>query len=628
MTEIQNKPVKKKITIALAGNPNCGKTTLFNDLTGSRQYVGNWPGVTVEKKSGSFRKNNTLLEVVDLPGIYSLSPYSLEEVVSKKYIVEENPDIVVNIVDASNFERNMFLSLQLFELGKPMIMALNMMDVAERMGHSIDIEKLEKVLGIKIIPIIASKGIGVDKLVEEILIATNQEYAVSEKIESYIKGIEKLKTFQGEDFEEAKTDYSYDFIEKISRTILKKPREEKQTISDRIDSILTNKYLAIPIFGLIMLFTFYVTFDLVGNPLNELIDGFISGVVSPGIEGLLLSIGAEPWLLSLVIDGIVAGVGGVLIFIPNVACLFLMISLMEDTGYMARVAFIMDRAMRKIGLSGKAFIPLILGIGCNVPAIMSTRTLESHKDRLTSILINPFVSCSARLPVYTLFAAAFFPGREKYIVFSLYILGIIVAVLIGLLFKKTLFKAEETPFIMELPQYRLPSPKNLFLHIWDRVKGFLIRAGTLIFGASIVLWFLLNFNFQGPADINQSFGAYLGTMIAPIFAPLGFGNFQASLSLLTGVLAKEAVIANMAVIYGIGTSAGEFAATLSASFNQVSAYAFMVFVLLYTPCVSVIGVVKRETNSMKWTIFSAVYQFAVAWFVAMVFYQVGTLLLG
>ena len=343
---------------------------------------------------------------------------------------------------------------------------------------------------------------------------------------------------------------------------------------------------------------------------------------------MLLAIGAQSWLIALIIDGILSGVGGVLVFIPNVACLFLMISLMEDTGYMARVAFIMDRAMRNIGLSGKAFIPLVLGIGCNVPAIMSTRTLENEKDRLTSILINPFVSCSARLPVYTLFAAAFFPGREKYIVFSLYALGILVAIAVGLVFKKTLFKADETPFIMELPQYRFPSPKNLFLHIWDRVKGFIIKAGTLIFGASVVLWFMLNYNFSGPSEINSSIGASIGKMIAPLFAPLGFGSYQASLSLLTGVLAKEVVIANMAIIYGIGETAGEFAAALSSTFTPISAYAFMIFVLLYTPCVSVIGVIRRETNSIKWTVFSVLYQFGIAWFVSMAFYQIASLLLG
>ena len=626
---------KNTMTIALAGNPNCGKTTLFNSLTGSRQYVGNWPGVTVEKKEGHFNLKDNRIKVVDLPGIYSLSPYSMEEIVSKKYIIEENPDVVVNIVDASNLERNLFLTLQLMNLEKPMILALNMVDVAKRMGHEINIESLSKELGVKVIPIVASKDEGIDKLLEAFEEIRQGEYTLNRtpKLENFFKTLKAIETEfdknNDEDaIEEKKTDLTYEFIEEISKTIINKPDEEVYTVSDRIDQVVTNKYLAIPIFALMMFFTFFVTFDLVGNPLNEFIDGLIAETLVPTATAFLNAVGTQDWLTSLIVEGIIPGVGGVLVFIPNVACLFLMISLMEDTGYMARVAFIMDRAMRNIGLSGKAFIPLVLGIGCNVPAIMSTRTLESEKDRLTSILINPFVSCSARLPVYTLFAAAFFPGMEKYVVFSLYALGIIVAIIIGLLFKKTLFKADETPFIMELPQYRFPSAKNLFLHIWDRVKGFIVKAGTLIFGASIVLWFILNYNMSGASEISESFGASVGKFIAPIFAPLGFGNFQAALSLLTGVLAKEVVISNMAIIYGIGETAGEFASALSSAFTPISAYAFMVFVLLYTPCVSVIGVIKRETNSMKWTIFSVVYQFAVAWFVAMMFYQFGTLIFG
>ena len=619
----------ENFTIALAGNPNCGKTTLFNSLTGSRQYVGNWPGVTVEKKEGYFVSNGEKIKIVDLPGIYSLSPYSMEEIVSKNYIIEENPDVVVNIVDAANLERNLFLTLQLLSLRKPMIIALNMIDVAQKMGHEINIRELEKKLGLRVIPIVASRNEGVEELVDAIRseAGITRETPVLEEFFDRISEIED--TVASEDMrEEKKTDLTYEFIESISTDILKKPEDEKYTVSDRIDQVVTNKYLAIPIFALMMFFTFFVTFDLVGNPMNEFIDGLIAGTIAPFLESVLLAIGAQSWLIALIIDGILSGVGGVLVFIPNVACLFLMISLMEDTGYMARVAFIMDRAMRNIGLSGKAFIPLVLGIGCNVPAIMSTRTLENEKDRLTSILINPFVSCSARLPVYTLFAAAFFPGREKYIVFSLYALGILVAITVGLVFKKTLFKADETPFIMELPQYRFPSPKNLFLHIWDRVKGFIIKAGTLIFGASVVLWFMLNYNFSGPSEINSSIGASIGKMIAPLFAPLGFGSYQASLSLLTGVLAKEVVIANMAIIYGIGETAGEFAAALSSTFTPISAYAFMIFVLLYTPCVSVIGVIRRETNSIKWTVFSVLYQFGIAWFVSMAFYQIASLLLG
>lgn len=618
---------KNELVIALAGNPNSGKTTLFNALTGARQYVGNWPGVTVEKKEGKVKQDGKDIVIVDLPGTYSLSPYSMEEIIAKDFVVNEKPDVVVNIVDASNIERNLFLSIQLLELGRPTVIALNMMDVAKSRGYEIDIAKLSKELSVPIIPIVASKGQGVKELISAAIVASTSNFELSSGIKSLL---EKNKEHEKESAnlelaDEIKTDLTYEYIEGVIKKSVKRPTESKATLSDKVDYFLTHKYLGIPIFALIMFFTFYFTFDLVGNVFNEAIDGFIAESLSPAVEAGLIAIGGQEWLISLVVDGIIAGVGGVIIFIPNVACLFFMISLMEDTGYMARVAFIMDRSMRNIGLNGKAFIPMVLGLGCNVPAIMSTRTLESEKDRLTAILINPFVSCSARLPVYTLFAAAFFPGNEKYVVFSLYLLGIMIAILVGLIFKKTLFKADETPFIMELPPYRFPSLKNLALHIWDRVKGFLIRAGTLIFGASVVLWFVLGFNMSGPAEINESFGAGIGKIIAPIFTPLGFGNWEASLSLLTGVVAKEVVISNMAIIYGIGEAAGDFATALSGTFSLVSAYAFMVFVLLYTPCIAVIGVVKRETNSYKWTIFSGAYQLFVAWFVAMIVYQIGSL---
>lgn len=618
---------KNELVIALAGNPNSGKTTLFNALTGARQYVGNWPGVTVEKKEGKVKQDGKDIVIVDLPGTYSLSPYSMEEIIAKDFVVNEKPDVVVNIVDASNIERNLFLSIQLLELGRPTVIALNMMDVAKSRGYEIDIAKLSKELSVPIIPIVASKGQGVKELISAAIVASTSNFELSSGIKSLL---EKNKEHEKESAnlelaDEIKTDLTYEYIEGVIKKSVKRPQESKATLSDKVDYFLTHKYLGIPIFALIMFFTFYFTFDLVGNVFNEAIDGFIAESLSPAVEAGLIAIGGQEWLISLVVDGIIAGVGGVIIFIPNVACLFFMISLMEDTGYMARVAFIMDRSMRNIGLNGKAFIPMVLGLGCNVPAIMSTRTLESEKDRLTAILINPFVSCSARLPVYTLFAAAFFPRNEKYVVFSLYLLGIMIAILVGLIFKKTLFKADETPFIMELPPYRFPSLKNLALHIWDRVKGFLIRAGTLIFGASVVLWFVLGFNMSGPAEINESFGAGIGKIIAPIFTPLGFGNWEAALSLLTGVVAKEVVISNMAIIYGIGEAAGDFATALSGTFSLVSAYAFMVFVLLYTPCIAVIGVVKRETNSYKWTIFSGAYQLFVAWFVAMIVYQIGSL---
>lgn len=676
--------MSKNITIALAGNPNSGKTTLFNALTGARHHVGNWAGVTVEKKEGRFKHKDTEMIGVDLPGTYSLSPYSLEEKIARNYIVEESPDVVVNIVDASNIERNLYLSVQLIELGKPVVIALNMMDVAKSRGYKIDVDKLSSLLGVPVVPIVASKKQGINDLLdaavkvrenknmakgnhvdygkqlEKKITETMESLKSNSKVSKYdlrwiaLRVIEEdeeimellnekhtsntsdeiaatseaLEISLEDDFESLIADRRYNHITNIISKSVKKPAAQGLTTSDKVDKILTNRWLGIPIFALIMMGVFYFTFDLVGNVFLDKIDVFFAETLSGWATSALTSINAAAWLQSLIVDGIIGGVGGVLVFLPNIICLFLAISLLEDSGYMARVAFIMDRLMRKIGLSGKAFIPMILGFGCNAPAIMGTRTLEDENDRLAAILINPFMSCSARLPVYTLFAAAFFPEKEKFVVFSLYLLGVVVAIIVGLIFKKTLFKSDGMPFVMELPPYRIPTLKGTLITVWERAKGFLIKAGTLIFGASMVLWFVLGFNFTGPVDLTESIGASIGRVFAPVFAPLGFGNWQAALSLITGILAKEVVVSNMSIIYGLGeeAAAGAFGQTLGATFNQLTAYAFMAFVLLYTPCVGVIGAIKRETNSWKWTIFSIVYQFAVAWIVAMLIYQIGSLI--
>ncbi|MGF7059313.1 ferrous iron transport protein B [Brassicibacter mesophilus] len=672
-----------KINIALAGNPNSGKTTLFNALTGAKQYVGNWPGVTVEKKEGKFKyKDKEEVLVTDLPGTYSLSPYSMEEVIARNYVVDNQPDVVVNIVDASNIERNLYLTIQLIELGRPVAIALNMMDLAERKGYQIDIDKLSKLLGVPVVPITASKKKGIENIADTVINLAKKKIEYNPTAIKYENNIEKkiqvisdslkdnpkierynlrwlaLKVIEEDEavfklldknlFEEAsaleeadaETDYDYESIiadtryklitEVIGKSV-KKPKTEKLTTSDKIDKVLTNKWLGIPIFGIMMYIVFYLTFNI-GNLFLDMIDVFFSETVSGWAASGLEAIGVAAWLQSLVVDGIIGGVGGVLTFLPNIIILFIFISILEDSGYMARVAFIMDRAMRKIGLNGKAFIPMLMGFGCNVPAIMGTRTLENEKDRLAAILINPFMSCGARLPVYVLFASAFFAGYESVVVFSLYALGILVAIIVGLIFKKTLFKGEGAPFVMEFPPYRIPTLKSTFIHVWDRVKGYLTKAGTIIFAASVILWFILGYNFSGSVEITESIGAGIGRAIAPIFAPLGFGNWQASLSLLTGLAAKEVVISNMAIIYGLGDAVAEavlegelgaFGPLLSSTFNQLSAYAFMVFVLLYTPCVAVIGVIKRETNSWKWTAFSVFYQFGVAWVVAMLVFQVG-----
>ena len=619
-------------------------------------------------------KENDIL-VTDLPGTYSLSPYSIEEIVARNYIVEESPDVVLNIVDATNIDRNLYLTLQLVELGKPVVVALNMIDLSEKRGIKIDCDKLSNILGVPVVPISASKNNNIGKLMEEVVNVFNNKLNYSAINIKYHKGIEKkIKEVQEaiqsderfnkynkrwmaikllekdeevskkldndlsefakvseeelEDIEGLIVDGKYELIGNLVSKAVKKPSSKIITTSDKIDKVLTNKWAGIPIFAALMYFVFWSTFNI-GGVFLDIIDVFFAETLSGWVSVALESIGVSSGLHSLIVDGIIGGVGGVLVFLPNIMILFFAISILEDSGYMARVAFIMDRAMKKIGLNGKAFIPMIMGFGCNVPAIMSTRTLENEEDRLTAILINPFMSCGARLPVYTLFAAAFFPNNAGLVVFSLYILGILVAIIMGLIFKKTLFKSENSAFVMELPPYRIPTLKGTFIHVWDRVKGFLIKAGTIIFAASVALWFILGFNFSGQAELADSFGAYIGKAIAPIFAPLGFGNWQASLSLLTGIIAKEVVVSNMAIMYGMGDaamgSASSFAANLSAAFTQLSAYAFMVFVLLYTPCVAVIATVKRETNSLKWTFFSVFYQFGVAWIVAMIIYQVGRL---
>ncbi|WDV46892.1 ferrous iron transport protein B [Clostridiaceae bacterium M8S5] len=670
--------------IVLTGNPNSGKTTLFNALTGARQHIGNWPGVTVEKKEGTLNIKGDSIKVVDLPGIYSMSPYSIEEVITRNYILDENPDIIVNIVDASNIERNLYLTMQLLELGKPVLVALNMMDVAEKRGYKIDINKLSKELGTKVVPIVATKKTGLDQLKEiiynhnkndkiaksDLVYSRNIEDEINAMIEKLrdrrvelinryedrwvaIKVLENdeeiLKRLQDkkmdevsatsdvdeeDDFESSIAEERYNVINKILSKSVKRPKTQKLTASDKIDKVLTNRIFGLPIFAGLMFLVFYVTFNI-GNIYLDKIDVFFGETLSGAVGTALENMSVAGWLQSLIVDGVIGGVGGVLTFLPNIALLFLFISLLEASGYMARVAFIMDRFMRKIGLNGKAFLPMLMGFGCNVPAIMGTRTLENEKDRLSAILINPFMSCGARLPVYTLFASVFFRGYEAYVIFSLYVLGMLIAILMGLIFKKTLFKGESMPFVMELPPYRIPTIKDTLLNVWEKCKGYIIKAGTVIFAASIVIWFILGYNFSGAAEITDSIGASIGRFAAPIFKPLGFGNWQAALSLITGISAKEIVISNMAIIYGLGEQvaeaavegdAGVFAVTLKETFSQVASYAFMVFVLLYTPCLAVIGTIKKETNSWKWTAFSVVYQFLVAWIVAMIVYQVGCLI--
>lgn len=578
-------------TVALLGNPNVGKTTLFNSLTGSNQRVGNWAGVTVDKKEGFFGN----VKVVDLPGIYALDTYSNEEKVSKSFLENDNVDVILNIIDASNINRNLYLTTQLKQFNKPIILAVNMIDVAEKKGITLDYNKLSELLQVKVIPIVASKEKGITE--------------IKDALESDIF----LNYSTDNNYQFANEKETYNFIDSTLEKCNTNSKKSEKPIKDKLDNILLNPWLAYPIFLTLMALMFQVTFSWVGQPLSDMLDALLNDSLLPFVANTLSN--TSPWFQSLIVDGIIAGVGGIVVLIPIILSLFACISLLEDSGYMARVAFIMDKLMRKMGLSGKAFIPMIVGFGCTVPAIMSARTLESEKDRKLTALLVPLMSCNARLPVYAVFASVFFPNYVGLVVAGLYLLGVILAFILGIIFKNTIFKKDEEPFIIELPEYKKPSLKNIGKQIWEKGKGFLIKAGTIIFAMSVVIWFLSNFNFTGMVDVNDSILASIGGVIAPIFEPLGFGNWQSSVSLLTGLLAKETVVASMGIVF-----AGNLEAMLPMYFTAASALSFLVFVLLYTPCIAVIGAMKKEYGT-KFTLFSIGYQLVLAWLVSFLVYN-------
>ena len=585
------------INIALLGNPNVGKTTLFNSLTGSNQRVGNWAGVTVDKKEGYFNNFN----IVDLPGIYAMDTYSNEEKVSKEFLENGQVDLILNIIDASNIDRNLYLTMQLKQFKKPIILAVNMIDIAEKKGIHIDYEKLGQLLNVVVIPIQASKEIGI------------------EKVKTALSSINKNKIDNTDySFSSEKETYAYieDLLSKCTITS-KTSKNPKKHIKENLDNIMLNPWFAYPIFFAIMALMFQVTFSWIGQPLSDLLDSLLNDSLVPIIEGWINNY--SPWFQSLILDGIVVGVGGIVVLLPVILSLFACITILEDSGYMARVAFLMDKIMRKMGLSGKAFIPMIVGFGCSVPAIMSARTLESEKDRKLTALLVPLMSCNARLPVYSIFASVFFPKYVGLVVASLYFLGIILAFILGIIFKHLIFKNEEEPLLIELPEYKLPSLKNLFVQLYEKSKNFLIKAGTLIFAMSIILWFLSNFNFSGMTDVNDSILASIGGFIAPIFKPLGFGNWQSSVSLLTGLIAKETVVSSMGVIF-----AGNLEVMLPLHFTALSALSFMVFILLYTPCITAVGTMKKEFGT-KITLFSITYQLILAWSISFLVFNIGSL---
>nr|WP_273701005.1 ferrous iron transport protein B [Anaeromassilibacillus senegalensis] len=662
----------------MAGNQNCGKTTLFNQLTGSNQHVGNFPGVTVESKEGVIRgyKDDT---VVDLPGIYSLSPYTNEEIVTRDFLLKNKPDGIINIVDATNIERNLYLSMQLIELHIPMVIALNMMDEVRANGGTIKIDKLQEELGVPVVPISASKNEGIDELIETaVRTAQNRQYprrqdfcsgavhraihSIAHLVEDHAERIQTPSRFaatklvEGDepmlnalnlsdnekdmvehavtemereldtDREAALADMRYTFIDRLCADSVVKCGESKEHArSVKMDNLLTNKYLAIPIFLLIMLLIFWLTFGVIGSFLSDLLSqgiDFVTNVVSDA----LTAYGINPVVHSLVIDGVFAGVGSVLSFIPTIVVLFFFLSILEDSGYMARVAFVMDKLLRKIGLSGRSFVPMLIGFGCSVPAIMATRTLSSERDRKMTILLTPFMSCSAKLPIYGMITMAFFPKYRALVMIGLYVLGMVVGVLMGLLLKRTLFHGKPVPFVMELPNYRLPSPKSVGMLLWDKAKDFLTRAFTVIFVATIIIWFLQSFDVRlNPVSAggDDSMLAGIGRWIAPIFAPLGFGDWRASTALLTGFSAKEAVVSTFAVLTGSNTA--NMSAALSSIFTPLTAISFLVFTLLYTPCVAAISAVRREMNSGKAAVGVVFLQTGVAWVVAFIVYHIGLL---
>ena len=673
-----------KDVIALAGNPNSGKTTVFNALTGARQKVGNWPGVTVERKEGKTKLGDREVTVVDLPGIYSLTANSIDERIARDFLLKERPSLVAVVLDVSNLERNLYLPLQLMELGvSRLVLICNMMDQARTKGMEIDTEGLSRVLGVPIVPTVANKGVGIERLKEVLASevakkrdiptcplrygesveeAINELEGLIEKHETlsqrypprwlaikllegdqeYLARLEegnptggeilahltmlrdKLEDRIGYDLETALVERRYGYIKGLMSEFVEKKWDwaERLSVSDKIDRVVTNRFLGIPIFLVLMWITFKLTFS-VGGPIADLIDGFF-GYLGEHAAALIASVHGPEWLASLISDGIIGGVGSVLVFFPNIFILFLAIAVLEDSGYMARGAFVMDRFMHAMGLHGKSFIPMVLGFGCNIPGIMATRTMENEKDRILTILVNPLMSCSARLPVYVLFAGALFAHHQGTVIFSIYMLGIVLAIVLARVFKTLFFKGEPAPLVMELPPYRLPTWKGVFLLSWQRSSIFVKKAGTIIFAAVVLVWFLAHIPTGVEYASQQTLIGRLGTVLAPIMKPAGFGFWQAAVALFFGVLAKEVVVGTLGTLYH--TEGEKLGAVIAQHFTPLTGYAFMVMTLIYIPCIASIGAIKRETNSWKWTGFAVGYSLVLGWVLAVLVYQGGRLL--
>jgi ferrous iron transport protein B len=716
---------KERPVVVLAGNPNAGKSTVFNALTGARQHVGNWPGKTVDVKSGTARYNGAEVTLVDLPGTYSLSAHSLEEVIARDFILEERPDVTIVVADATNLERNLYLVVQVLELGVPTALALNMMDLAEAQGTVIDVDLLSRLLGIPVAPTVGTRRQGLhdllqkavgeaqpqpkvvdygreteeeiaqlepqviellqpaapryttlkllegDKLIDQALGAAPAAEALRSQARA---AAERIHAIYGDDPELLIADRRYGFVHGLAHQVVKRSRGQQRSLTDRIDDVVANRVLGLPIFFLLMALVFKLTADA-SAPFVDWIDATVNGTAANWVNALLAGLGAPAWLISLLVDGVMAGVGGVLMFLPVLLVLYFCLAILEDSGYMARAAFVMDRLMHLLGLHGKSFIPLIVGFGCNVPGILATRTLENRRDRILTGLLVPLMSCAARLPVYVIFAAAFFPSHTTAVVFGLYLLGIVLAVVSGLVFRRTLFaQTHDSLFVLELPPYRMPTLRGLVTHMWRHSEEFVLKAATVILAASVVVWVLLNLPRGVPSTEDSLFGRAAG-LVAPIFAPLGFGNWEATGSLATGLVAKEVVVSSMSVIYlgGEGAPAPEpvnlaadvkeivigfgqavvdsvrivlsiipgvdltsqapvetdtaLSLALQQNFTPLSAAAFLVFVLLYAPCVATLAALKAEFGS-RWMVFSFFYLLALAWLAGFVVYQVGGWLLG
>ncbi len=667
-------PDVEKLTFALVGNQNCGKTTLFNVLTGSNQHIGNFPGVTVDRKDGVIKGYPDTL-ITDLPGIYSMSPYSSEEIVTREFLLMDKPKGIINILDATNIERNLYLSMQLMELGIPMVIALNMMDEVRVNGGSVRINAIEELLGVPVIPISAAKGEGIEELVSHAIhVAKYQEkpqisdfcskdsavhrcihgimslisdhadkagyperFAASKVVEGDSLVLKHLELEQNEkemiehiivqmeeecgmDRASAIADMRFAYIEDVCKNTVVKPRESKERIrSQKIDKLLTGKYTGIPMFIAIMGLVFYLTFNVIGAALSNVLDILITFVTN-GVDNLLTAMNVNSVLHALIIDGIFNGVGSVLSFLPIIVTLFFFLSILEDSGYMARVAFIMDKLLRKLGLSGRSIVPMLIGFGCSVPGVMASRTLSSERDRRMTVLLTPFMSCSAKVPIYAFFSAAFFPHYAALVMIGMYFIGIIVGIIMAFIFKKTLFKGEPVPFVMELPNYRMPGAKNVVHLLWEKAKDFLQKAFSIIFIATILIWFMQNFDIRlnVVADSRQSILAVLAGMITPLFKPLGFGDWRLVTAILTGVMAKESVVSTISILFG---STIEMVSVISAA----GAMSFLVFCLLYTPCVAAIASVKKELGG-KWAAYVVVIQCVVAWIAALITYIIAGIL--